>query len=67
MASTIKQALKILRIKQVCERVGICKSHIYKMMHDGKFPASIKLGERSTGWFEHEIDNWLINRSSSPE
>lgn len=65
MVSELKHALKILRANQLCERVGLSRSQIYGQIRLGKFPPPIKLGLRASGWYEHEIDNWLANRSRS--
>lgn len=63
MASTLNRTLKILRAKQVCERVGLSRSHMYEQIRLGKFPIPIKLGLRASGWYEHEIDDWLTSRN----
>lgn len=52
----------ILRWPQVQERAGICRSHAHKLAAQGDFPRPIKLGARSSGWLESEIDAWLEQR-----
>ena len=61
----IKQALKILRVKQVAERVGISRALIYRYIREGKFPTGVRLGERAVGWYEHDVDAWLASRMSN--
>ena len=51
--------MKILRIKDVTEKTGLCRSQIYALMDAKAFPQSIKLGERSVGWIDAEIENWI--------
>ena len=52
--------LKALRIKNVQEKTGLCKSAIYAKAKVGQFPAPIKLGgSRTSGWLEHEVNFWL--------
>ena len=53
---------KILRINRVAERTGLPKSTIYQYIRDGKFPKSVPLGERSVGWREEEINQWINSR-----
>lgn len=53
---------KILRLKQVQEFTGLSRSSIYALLKDGKFPHSIKLSERSVGWYEAEIQGWINSR-----
>lgn len=51
---------KILRLPDVKTRTGLPRSTIYLQISKGTFPAPIKLGgERSVGWIESEIDEWL--------
>jgi len=42
--------------------VGLCRSHVHKLVSQGLFPRQIKLGLRSSGWVESEIDTWLEQR-----
>ncbi|KVW44738.1 AlpA family transcriptional regulator [Burkholderia ubonensis] len=52
----------ILRRKDVERRTGFKRSHIYNLMHQGKFPKAIPLGERAVGWDSREIDQWIEER-----
>jgi len=38
---------------------GLGRSVIYKKIKEGLFPQQIKLTERSSGWVESEINNWI--------
>lgn len=51
---------KILRLKDVLETTGLSRATMYKMMSDGAFPKSISLGERSVGWLEGEVQDWIL-------
>lgn len=55
---------RILRLKEVLSRVSLCKAMIYRLQAQGRFPKSVKLGERATGWYEHDIEAWLSNRAN---
>lgn len=57
-----KNDIIILRRKQVEAMTGLRRSSIYAKMSDGTFPKAIKLSERSVGWVEAEIQDWLNNR-----
>lgn len=50
---------RILKLPDVMEKVGFGRSTIYRKASEGTFPKPIKLGERSVGWIEDEIDEWL--------
>lgn len=53
---------KILRRKQVEERVGLSCSTIYAGIAAGTFPKPIQLGAQSVGWLESDISDWLDER-----
>lgn len=56
----ISNSLKALRLKQVQEKTGLCRSAIYAKAKAGLFPSPIKLGAgRSSAWLEHEVDGWI--------
>ena len=49
----------IIRLPDVIKRTGLSKSTIYLYIEHGKFPAQIRLGSRSVGWIEAQIDDWI--------
>lgn len=53
--------LRVLKLRQVKEKVGLGHDTIYRLVRDDRFPKQIKLSERASGWFEHEIDAWLTD------
>jgi prophage regulatory protein len=54
----------ILRLPQVELRTGLSKATIYRLISKGTFPKQIKLGERSSGFIEADIENWLASKES---
>ena len=69
MAESIREALRILRRKQLEARLGLSRSTIYAKVAAGELPPPIRLGTgRAVGWVEGEIDEWLaaqVERSRS--
>ena len=57
--------ISVLRRKQVQHITGLSRSSIYAKVSEGTFPKPIKLSERSVGWLEHEIQQWLQSRVSA--
>ena len=51
--------LRLIRLPQVMDRVGLKRSAIYQRMTEGRFPKSRLLGSRYTVWLESEIDAWI--------
>ena len=56
---------KILRLKVVQDFTGLSRSTIYAMLKNGNFPQSVKLGLRSVGWYEADIQGWIASRQAS--
>ena len=62
------QNLKVLRIRAVVNKLGIARSTIYDWInpksprYDATFPKQRRLGMQSVGWFESELDEWLLKR-----
>jgi len=59
---TTATTIRILRRKELEERYGLPRSTIYDAIRSGAFPAPIRLGARSVGWIEAEIESWLNSR-----
>ena len=52
----------IIKISEVKERTKLSQPTIYRLMSKGKFPKQIKLSERSAGWLEQEVMDYLDKR-----
>ncbi|MBF0422163.1 MAG: AlpA family transcriptional regulator [Magnetococcales bacterium] len=55
-------ATRILRLPEVKTRTGLSRSTIYLKVSKQEFPAPIRLGARSIGWPETDIESWLNER-----
>lgn len=54
--------MRIIRLKQVTDSTGLARSTIYKYIAEGNFPKPVSLGERSVGWVEKEVHDWILDR-----
>lgn len=54
--------IKLLKLKEVIEKVGLGRSTIYLMMNRGEFPKPIKMGERKIYWLESDTDKFIKQR-----
>jgi prophage regulatory protein len=60
--------VKILRLPAVIETCGLSRSTIYEMLNPKSrrykpdFPKPIKLSSSSVGWFQHELNAWLLSK-----
>jgi prophage regulatory protein len=54
--------IQVLRLPEVCRITGLCRSSIYQMEAERRFPKRVKIGTRSVGWIESEVQMWLCHR-----
>jgi len=54
-----QQILKLTEVKLI---TGLSGSTIYRLISQGDFPKQIKLSERSSGWLQSEVEQWLNER-----
>ena len=57
--------LKIIKLPKVMEMTTFCRTTIYRLIEKGKFPKQIKLAERSSGWLENEVLDYLDDKINS--
>jgi prophage regulatory protein len=53
---------KIIRLPAVKAGTQLSRSSIYEGVRKGTFPAPIKLGPRSVGWLQSEVEAWVVGR-----
>jgi len=49
----------IIKLYKVQELTALSRATIYRLIKIGKFPKQIKLSERSSGWVEDEVMEYL--------
>lgn len=52
---------RLLRLPDVLLRIPIAKSEWWKGVKEGKYPAPVKLGPRTTCWRASEIDKLIAS------
>lgn len=58
----LKPSKSLIRLSEVQRRTGYSKAWLYRLMSQGKFPSSIKIGCRSIAFVESEVDDWINQR-----
>lgn len=61
----LQHDLVILRRHQVQSRTGLARSSIYALIAAGRFPAPIRLTSNTVGWLEHEVEQWITQRTQA--
>ncbi|MCP1116914.1 prophage regulatory protein [Robbsia andropogonis] len=59
--------MKVLRMKDLPEKVGLGKTTIYRMIEENQFPRPFPLTERGgpsgpVGWLESDVNTWIDDR-----
>jgi prophage regulatory protein len=52
------EGAKLLRLPEVCSRVGMRRTSIYALISEGRFPPPVKVGGASA-WVDREITLWI--------
>jgi prophage regulatory protein len=60
-ASASAVSEKLIPLREVCHRVGVGKSMIYKMIQQDRFPAPYKPSPGAARWSEREVVEWIAN------
>ena len=55
-------SVRLLRIDDVGDRLGLSRSHVWRMVKDGRFPKPRRLSSRAVGWLESEVSVWIGDR-----
>ena len=53
---------RLLRFRDVCARVGLSRSEIYRLLSLNKFPRPCPLGTRLKAFVEAEVDQWVADK-----
>ena len=56
---------RIIRLPEVMSRTGLGRSSIYNFSNAGTFPKIIKLGARSMGFNEADVNAWILNKCAA--
>lgn len=58
----MNENVRLLRIRQVCERTGLSRSTVYELVSEHELPKPIQISARTVGWVESEIDSFIRSR-----
>ncbi|APX92703.1 hypothetical protein BWR19_07030 [Halomonas sp. 1513] len=54
-----KTADQLFKIRQVCERLSISKSSLYRLINDGHLPEGTKIPFAGVRWRESDIQSFI--------
>jgi prophage regulatory protein len=53
---------RLLRLPEVLERVPLSRASVYRLMSEGAFPRSVRIGRVAVAWRERDLDAYLAQR-----
>jgi prophage regulatory protein len=59
---TKPRPIRAMRLPDVMSKTGLSRTHTYRLVKQGNFPAPHKLSERVSVWNEADIDAWLAEK-----
>jgi predicted DNA-binding transcriptional regulator AlpA len=60
------RGLRYIRLREVCARVGLKQSTIYRLIGLGSFPKQIKLSEHASAWIESRFSTVALRNDRTP-
>jgi len=54
--------LRLLRVDDVADRLGLSRSQIWRMVSEDRFPKPRRLSVRAVAWLEPEVARWITER-----
>ena len=61
------QTRRILRMRDICQKLGLCPSTVHDLVARGVFikPFTLISGGRAVGWLEVDVDQWIFDRKEA--
>jgi prophage regulatory protein len=53
---------RFLRLPEVCDRIGLSRSTVYRLINEGVFPDPVKVTARTSAWLESSVQRWMAER-----
>lgn len=55
-------AMKIVRLPELIEIVGMSPDTIRRLESNGTFPLRLKIGQSAVGWLDSDITSWIESK-----
>lgn len=54
--------MRILTIRDTCQKVGVSRTKLWQMIRDRKFPKPVHIDGQRKGLIDSEVDTWIRSR-----
>ena len=58
---------RLIRRPELLAKVGISRTHLYRLMASGEFPRPIPLGRQVVAWLDCEVEAWIEQQCAKRE
>ncbi|QXG53212.1 AlpA family phage regulatory protein [Pantoea jilinensis] len=55
--------IRIIKVPEVLERCALSRATLYRLLERNEFPRQVRISIRSIGFYEHEVNQWLVERT----
>ena len=52
-------SMRFIRFKELRQRIPLGRTTIWKMMREGRFSQSRRIGKMAAAWLESEVEDWI--------
>ena len=59
-----QREVRILRSREVCEKISISRATLFRWARSGTFPAPRQLGPQAVGWLLSDVEDWMQELAS---
>jgi prophage regulatory protein len=60
-------SMRFIRFKELRQRIPLGRTTIWRMMRDGRFPQSRRIGKMAAAWLESEVEDWMRKNAGIQE
>jgi prophage regulatory protein len=55
--------MRYIRFKELRGLIPLGRTTIWRMMREGRFPQSRRIGKMAAAWLESEVEDWIRQRA----
>jgi prophage regulatory protein len=60
-------SMRFIRFKELRQRIPLGRTTIWRMMREGRFPQSRRIGKMAAAWLESEVEDWMKENAGTQE
>jgi prophage regulatory protein len=60
-------SMRFIRFNELRQRIPLGRTTIWRMMREGRFPQSRRIGKMAVAWLESEVEDWMKRNAGIQE